>query len=116
MFEQLSSLLAEKTMRNAELNEARHRMLARSSICSFTALIGLMILLTSAVVSSAHSQVLALPSTRATPTMPNQNDRPPAPPPSAPPTSGTQTRGGGTRPPTPNPSSPPKSGTMTKGG
>lgn len=123
MFDELAKVLAEKTKRNAELNESRHRMLGRSSVLTFVAVGGLMILLTSAVVSTARTQARTLPPGQGTSIMPNENtsgssDRPPAPPPSAPPASGTQTRGdpGASRPPAPPPSAPPPSGIMTKGG
>ncbi len=124
MFDELAKVLAEKTKKNAELNESRHRMLGRSSVLTFVAVGGLMILLTSAVVSTARTtQAPSLPLGQGTSIMPNENtsgssDRPPAPPPSAPPASGTQTRSdpGASRPPAPPPSAPPPSGIMTKGG
>lgn len=123
MFDELAKVLAEKTKRNAELNEARHRMLGKSSVLTFIAVCGLMILLTSAVVSTARTQAQVIPSGQGTSIMPNENTResiepPPPPPPPVPPASETQIRGdhGVSRPPAPAPSAPPPSGIMTKGG
>lgn len=55
-FEELSKVLAEKTRLNAELNEMRHRLLGRSSMLTFVAVAGLMIMLSSAVVSAPRVQ------------------------------------------------------------
>lgn len=112
MFEELSKVLAEKTKRNARINENRHRALGRSSVLTLVALGGIMILLAGAAVGAARARgVKPMPIDNT-----SASERPPSPPPSSPPESGTQTRGDPSPPQPPPPSSPPPSGSMTKGG
>ncbi len=101
LLDELAKVLAEKTKHNAKLNELRHRMLGRSSVFTLGSVLGLMLLLCAAVVgATGNTKGVVSPSPseaqmlNTVTTTSDQGPRPPAPPPSKPPGSGTITKGG----------------------